>query len=126
MVGHAFGRLYGEVARLVEEELGAASCHVGGLERVTQHEAVVEVSETHFHVIDKLGQERGSARCRPEIAEFLCVKGVDKTERVVDVGHVAAAEMVAVVVVLQLLVGLGLRPSVGFAHCPYFLSEVLG
>ena len=53
------------------------------------------------------------------------VKRIEKTERIVDIHHVSATEMVAIVVILQVVVSLLQGPVVHFSHSFQLRLEVL-
>ena len=53
------------------------------------------------------------------------IKRIEETERIVDIHHISATEMVAIVVILQVVVSLLQGPTVHFCHSFQFWLEVL-
>ena len=131
LVGEAQGvaelvaALDGEVARLVEEQGGTASRHVGCLQDVAQDAAVVEIAQAQFGIVEELGEERGGAGGSPEVLEFGLCQRIDKAVGIIDVHHVVFREMVAVVIFLQSVVGFLCRPFVARRHLFQLRLEVL-
>jgi len=78
---------------------------------------MIKILQTNLHVIHKLWKQRGCTRRSPIVLQIRICQGIDETERIEDINHIAATEVIAVIISRKL------RNC--FIECPVFVFSQL-